>query len=88
MNGITTSPSIKEPNPFGLTPRQALLMDLWIETDNLKTVATRMGIAESTVSNHLEAIKAKMKTTGRHKHLLKWDRFRQASCARPSEGAV
>lgn len=67
-------------NPWGLTDREAQVMDGILQHGCQKLVAREMGIAVATVQTYAERIRQKMGVGGhRLWHILRWYDFRKAA---------
>lgn len=65
-------------NPWGLTPAQARAMDAVIEHDCQKIAARVLGLAPTTVRDHISAARRIMGVhRGHSRHLILWDRWRR-----------
>ena len=71
-------------NPWGLTPRQASIVEAVIDHGDYKRAARHLGIAPKTLDNQIGYIKRKMGvTTNRLGHLFTYDRWRRANGPTP-----
>lgn len=67
-------------NPWGLTPREAEVMDSVIETGSQKGAARALGVSLKTVEMHCWTAGHKIDSRmSRIKRYIEWDRWRQQS---------
>lgn len=67
-----------QPNPWGLTPRQAQTMDTLLKSDSLQAAADMLGISLKTIDAHSYEARKRMGVKGYFRHLLMWQEFRLA----------
>ncbi|MBO3750097.1 AAA family ATPase [Streptosporangiaceae bacterium NEAU-GS5] len=78
--GDDTAPKSGEPDgPFGLTPREAEVLDLLGEGHTNRQIARKLFISEKTVSIHVSRILAKMNVPNRSKAAATAHRLRQST---------
>lgn len=68
-------------NPWGLTAREAEVLDHLVRLHSCKAVGKELGIAEQTVRAHLEHIRRRAGPMTIVGLALAWDRFRSERAA-------
>lgn len=70
-------------NPWRLTPHQAQVMDVLIETGSQKLAAARLGLATRSVESCIARVRWAMRIEAHSHfaHVLKWDRWRRQQTA-------
>jgi DNA-binding NarL/FixJ family response regulator len=65
-------------NPWGLTPREAQVMDLMLARGSVKGVAKSLGLSIHTVIMYMREARRKMAPPHKLGHFIAWDRWRTA----------
>lgn len=67
-------------NPWGLTPREAEVMDAMCAQGCHKLAAVALGISHKTIEDYAAVINRKMGQRTRLMKYLVWDRWRRGEC--------
>lgn len=76
------------PNPWGLAPREAQVMDLMLARGSHKGVAKALGISINTVVTYLREARRKMSPPHKLGHFLAWDRWRREQVAAQADAQL
>jgi DNA-binding CsgD family transcriptional regulator len=65
-------------HPYGITPRQAEILDALIEHDVPKRAADALGLSVDTIESHMGRVRERVPWKGRIRIFVEWDRYRRA----------
>lgn len=64
-------------NPWGVTDRQAEVLDAMLRHGSLKAAANALDIGQGTAGQIVSRAKRAMNVGGEYQHLIQWDRYRR-----------